>query len=134
MKRIIPLAFIVLAVLYLALAFSFEARRMIGDEKGWDPGPRALPIAMGAAMLGLATYLVFRAGNAPGTSTPVSVPASRLIVLTAALSTLYIAGFRLVGFVLATASLLYLLFFFNSMRDVRLKLLKELGANLKQKK
>lgn len=126
MKRIIPLAFIVLAVLYLALAFSFEARRMIGDEKGWDPGPRALPIAMGAAMLGLATYLALRAWNAPtasAASAPVPVPAARLIVLTAALSTLYIAGFRLLGFVLATASLLYVLFFFNSRQDVRLRLL-----------
>jgi hypothetical protein len=130
MKRTIPLAFIVLAVLYLALTFSFEDRRMIGDEKGWDPGPRALPVAMGAAMLGLATYLAFRAGNAPATSTPVSVPASRLIVLTAALTSLYIAGFRLLGFVLATASLLYLLFFFNSMQDVRLKLLPRCLAGL----
>jgi len=123
MKRIIPLAFIVLAVLYLALAFGFEDRRMIGDERGWDPGPRALPIAMGAAMLGLASYLTLRAWNAPTTSTPVSVPAARLIVLTAVLTSLYIAGFRLLGFVLATASLLYLLFFFNARQDVRLRLL-----------
>jgi hypothetical protein len=130
MKRAVPLAFVVIAVLYLALAFSFEDRRMIGDEKGWDPGPRALPVAIGALMLGISAYLTFRGWKAPAASASVPGPAMRLIVLTAVLTSFYIAVFRFLGFVLATTVLLYLLFYFNSMQNVRLKLLPSCMAGL----
>jgi hypothetical protein len=130
MRRIIPVAFIVLSVLYLAWAFTLDERRMIGDEEGWDPGPRALPVAMGALMLGLSTHLAFRGWKAPAAPASVPTPAVRLMLLTAALTSLYIASFRVLGFVLATTGLLYLLFFFNSMQDVRVRLLPSCLAGL----
>ncbi len=119
MRRVIPAAFVVVALLYLALALSYDERRMIGDEKGWDPGPRALPLATGALMLVLGIYLAAREGKSRARSAALPPAVVRLVVFTVVLCCLYVALFRAVGFVLATALLLYLLFFFYREQDVR---------------
>lgn len=123
MRRTIPTALAVLALLYLALALSYDARRMIGDEKGWDPGPRAVPLATGALMLVLGVSLAVREWKSPPRSGRLPPAVARLIVLTVVLCCLYVALFRAVGFVLATTLLLYLLFFFYHAQDVRFGLL-----------
>jgi hypothetical protein len=122
-RRIIPLVFLVVSLLYLAFCFSLEPHRMIGDERGWDPGSRALPIAMGFLMLGLSIYLTLQETLKARDEQAVPPEARKLIVLTIALSVLYILAFRFLGFILSTAVLLFTLIYFNYHENVRLKLL-----------
>jgi hypothetical protein len=129
-RRVIPLVFLVVSLLYLAFSFSLEQYRMIGDERGWDPGSRALPIAMGFLMLGLSTYLVLRETTKEQEEQAVSSGARKLILLTIVLSVLYILAFRLLGFILSTAILLFTLIYFNYHENVRLKLLPRFSVGL----
>ena len=129
-RRVIPLVFLVVSLLYLAFCFSLEQYRMIGDERGWDPGSRALPIAMGFLMLGLSIYLFLRETAKQQQEQAVPSGARKLIVLTIVLSVLYILAFRTLGFVLSTAVLLYTLIYFNYHENVRLELLPRFSAGL----
>lgn len=129
-RRIIPLVFLVVSLLYLAFSFSLEQHRMIGDERGWDPGSRALPIAMGFLMLGLSTYLIFKETAKEQAEGSVPTGARHLIVLTILLSVLYILFFRALGFILSTAMLLFTLIYFNYHGDIRLKLFPGFAAGL----
>lgn len=118
-KRVIPLVFFVVAILYLAFGFSLEQRRMIGDEKGWDPGSRAMPIGTGFLILGLSVYLVLKeATSDKAEEKPLDAGAVKLIGLTLTLSVLYICSFRYVGFVLSTNLLLFTLIYFNYQKDI----------------
>jgi hypothetical protein len=130
-SRVIPLVFIVVSLLYLAFSFSLESRRMIGDEQGWDPGSRALPVAMGLLMLTLSVYLAFREGRR-GAQTEASTAAGprRLVFLTIGLSVLYIVSFVPLGFVLSTQVLMYTLVFFNEKQDVTAAALPSFAAGL----
>lgn len=123
MNRILLAAFLAASLLFLALALTLDDRRMSGDEQGWDPGPRALPIAAGGLMLGLTVYLMLRSWNAPSNSKPLARPARRLVLFAIALTVIYILVFIPVGFIPATASLLYLLAYFNFKLDFRRDLL-----------
>jgi putative tricarboxylic transport membrane protein len=129
-RRIIPLVFLVVSLLYLAFSFSLEQYRMIGDERGWDPGSRALPIAMGFLMLGLSTYLIFKETTKEQAERSVPAGARNLILLTIVLSVLYILVFRALGFILSTAILLFTLIYFNYQENVRLELLPRFAAGL----
>jgi hypothetical protein len=122
-RRIIPLVFLAVSLLYLAFSFSLEQHRMIGDERGWDPGSRALPIAMGFLMLGLSIYLILRETAGKQEEQAVVPAARKLILLTIVLSVLYILSFRALGFILSTAVLLFTLIYFNYQESIRLKLL-----------
>jgi hypothetical protein len=122
-RRVIPLIFFVVSLLYLAFSFSLEQYRMIGDERGWDPGSRALPIAMGFLMSGLSIYLILRETAKEQEEQAIPSGARKLILLTIVLSILYILAFRVLGFILSTAVLLFTLIYFNYHEDVRLKLL-----------
>ena len=129
-RRVIPLVFLVISLLYLAFSFSLEQYRMIGDEKGWDPGSRALPLAMGFLMLGLSIYLIVVESTREQADKSVPAGARNLILLTIVLSVLYILAFRVLGFILSTAILLYTLIYFNYHENVRLKLLPRLSGGL----
>jgi len=120
MRRIIPIAFILASLLYLLLSFSLEQKRMIGDELGWDPGPRALPLGTGLLMLGLSLYLLFKEWKAAPAAKVGDPAILRLIVLTLIVTVLYIVAFKPVGFILATALFLFTLGYFNYKQDVRL--------------
>ena len=134
MNRILLAAFLAASLFFLVMAFGMDERRMTGDEQGWDPGPRALPVATGGLMLGLTIYLMLRTWNAPQLSKPVAPASCRLVVFAIGLSVLYILIFIPLGFILATTSLLYLLFHFNFKLDLRRDLLagclKGWGAGL----
>jgi hypothetical protein len=127
-RRLVPLAFLLVSLLYLAFSFSLEERRMIGDEKQWDPGSRSLPMAMGFLMLGLSLYLVVKETLPAREERPVPAGARRLVVLTIAASLAYILVFRRLGFILATALLLFTLVYFNRRQDVRLNQLPGYAA------
>jgi hypothetical protein len=103
---------------------------MIGDERGWDPGSRALPIAMGFLMLVLSIYLILRETAKEQEEQAVPSGARKLILLTIVLSILYILAFRLLGFILSTAILLFTLIYFNYHENVRLKLLPAFSVGL----
>jgi len=103
---------------------------MIGDERGWDPGSRALPIATGFLMLGLSIYLILRETAKEQEEQTVPSGARKLILLTIVLSVLYILAFRVLGFILSTAILLFTLIYFNYHENVRLKLLPRLSVGL----
>jgi hypothetical protein len=131
--RVIPLVFTVVSLLYLAFSFSLESRRMIGDEQGWDPGSRALPVAMGLLMLTLSVYLAFREGRRPAqarTQALVTTGPRRLVFLTIGASVLYIALFVPLGFVLSTHLLVYTLVYFNEKQDVTAAALPGFAAGL----
>jgi hypothetical protein len=129
-RRIIPLVFLIVSLLYLAFCFSLQQYRMIGDERGWDPGSRALPIAMGFLMLGLSTYLIFKETTKEQAERSVSAGARNLILLTIFLSVLYILVFRSLGFILSTAILLFTLIYFNYHGNIRLELFPGFAAGL----
>jgi len=129
-RRVIPLVFLAVSLLYLAFSFSLQQYRMIGDERGWDPGSRALPIAMGFLMLGLSIYLILRETSKEKGEQTVPPAARKLILLTIVLSVLYILAFRFLGFILSTAILLFTLIYFNYHENVRLKLLPVFSGGL----
>jgi hypothetical protein len=129
-RRIIPLIFLVVSVLYLAFCFSLEQRRMIGDERGWDPGSRALPIAMGFLMLGLSIYLIVKETSKKQEQQEVPSGARKLILLTIVLGILYILAFQVLGFILSTVVLLFTLIYFNYHENITLKLLPIFSVGL----
>lgn len=128
-KSLMPLIFVLVAIVYVAFGFSLEQRRMIGDERGWDPGSRAMPIGTGFIMLGVSIYLFLKEsavvdeGERPTDSRSV-----KLVVLTIALSILYILSFRYIGFVLTTYFLLVTLVYFNDSGDIAWKLIPRFMA------
>jgi len=123
-KSLIPLIFVLVAILYLSFGFSLEQRRMIGDERGWDPGSRAMPIGTGFLMLGVSIYLFLKESAAlDGEERTADIASVKLVSLTIALSALYILSFRYIGFVLATYFLLVTLVYFNDSGDIAWKLI-----------
>ncbi|MFB0508489.1 MAG: tripartite tricarboxylate transporter TctB family protein [Thermodesulfobacteriota bacterium] len=113
MRRAIPRVFILISIFYLIFAFSLEERRMIGDERGWDPGSRALPIGTGVIMLATSIYLTLREKPAAESPEKLDEGSARLILLTIALTVFYILLFRTTGFILSTNALLFTLIYFN---------------------
>ncbi len=128
-KSLIPVVFVLVAILYVAFGFSLEQRRMIGDERGWDPGSRAMPIGTGLLMLGISIYLFFKESAAAGGEKRGPDTASvKLVALTIALSIVYILSFRYLGFLLSTYFLLVTLFYFNAAGDIGWKLIPRFMA------
>ncbi len=118
-KKAIPLLFVVVSILYIIFSFSLEQRRMIGDERGWDPGSRAMPLGIGFIMLGASIYLVLKEARTAGEGEePLDSGSIKLISLTIMLSVFYILFFRYVGFILSTNTLLFTLIYFNYRRDI----------------
>ena len=118
-KKVIPILFVGVAIFYLIFGFSLEQRRMIADEKGWDPGSKAMPIGIGILMLGLSIYLTLKEVKSEDTEEKPLDPGSvKLIGLTITMAVLYILGFRYVGFVLSTQMLLFTLVYFNGKGDI----------------
>ncbi|HUV07116.1 MAG TPA: tripartite tricarboxylate transporter TctB family protein [Spirochaetia bacterium] len=118
-RRIIALAFLIFSLLYIAFSFSLKEMRMIGDDRGWDPGSRALPLGLGFLMLALSIYLSYRESRKQHSPQPLEAGSRRLILLTVTLSVLYILLFEPIGFILTTSLLLYTLIYFNYEQDIR---------------
>jgi len=118
-KKVIPLIFVVVSILYIVFGFSLEQRRMIGDERGWDPGSRAMPLGLGFLLLGLSIYLALKKEQSEEDEENQPDPGSiKLISLTITLSILYILFFRYVGFIFSTNILLFTLIYFNYKTDI----------------
>jgi len=120
-KRIIAFVFLIFSILYIIFGFSIERRRMIGDQQGWDPGSRAIPIGMGLLMLFVSLYIVVfkKEKEAVEKKSPSDNASRRLVILAIAISILYILLFRRAGFVVMTVFLLFTLIYFSYRRDVK---------------
>ena len=127
-RRASAAVFVVLSLLYIAFALSVEQRRMIGDDRGWDPGSRALPLGAGAVMLAASLFLVVRERAPAGDRERLPTPSRRLIALAIVVSLLYVFAFRAVGFVLGTNLLLLTLITFNTEGDVRIAFVPRFAA------
>lgn len=113
MRKAIPRVFILISIFYLIFAFSLEQRRMIGDERGWDPGSRALPVGTGVIMLATSIYLTLRERHGAEDQGKLEKGSARLIALTIVLSVFYILLLKTTGFILSTNALLFTLVYFN---------------------
>ncbi len=129
-KIIIPIVFIFFSLLYIILSFSIEQRKMIGDEMGWDPGSRAMPIGIGFLMLGVSIYLFFKERKSGEEEITLDFASKKLIIITIMLSILYILFFRFVGFVLSTNILLFALIYFYYKRDIRWNMIQNFSIGL----
>ncbi len=111
-KRVIPLVFLIFSVFYLVFAFSMEQRRMIGDQQGWDPGSRAIPLGTGFIMLAFSLYLTFSSRREKNEEDVLDRETRNLVILSILLPVLYITVFRYVGFIILTSAMLFTLIFF----------------------
>lgn len=129
-RIIIPIVFIFFSLLYIILSFSIEQRKMIGDETGWDPGSRAMPIGIGFLMLGVSIYLFFKERKSGEEEITLDSASKKLIILTIVLSILYILFFRFVGFILSTNVLLFTLIYFYYKRDIKWNMTQNFSIGL----
>ena len=129
-RIVIPIVFIFFSLLYIILSFSIEQRKMIGDEMGWDPGSRAMPIGIGFLMLGVSIYLFFKERKSGEEEITLDFASKKLIIITIMLSILYILFFRFVGFVLSTNILLFALIYFYYKRDIRWNMIQNFSIGL----
>jgi hypothetical protein len=130
-RRVIPLIFIVISLLYILFSFSLEERRMIGDVKGWDPGSRAMPVGVGFIMLTASVYLAYKEKKSRGEDeTSLELSIRKLMILTILLSILYILFFRFLGFVLSTHILLFTLIYFNYESNVKLNMIPSFSIGI----
>ncbi|RKX77773.1 MAG: hypothetical protein DRP87_08200 [Spirochaetes bacterium] len=125
-RRLIALVFIAFSVFYIIFSFSIESRRMIGDEKGWDPGSRAIPVGTGFIMLASSLYIFTKEERKREENKEKIKPETkRVILINLLLSFLYVFLFRRLGFILCTTVFIYTLVYFNRIKNVQIKLLPE---------
>jgi len=130
-KRVIPIFFIIIALLYIIFSFTVEERKMIGDVRGWDPGSRAIPIGIGLIMLATSIYLSRKEKSPPGQDRKPHDPGIRkLTILTILLCIFFILFFRFLGFIISTHIFLFSLIFLYYKRDIRWSLIPEFSIGL----
>lgn len=130
-KRVIPIVFIMIALLYIIFSFTVEERKMIGDVKGWDPGSRAMPIGIGLIMLAASIYLSRKERSTPDRDKkPHDSGIRKLIILTILLCIFFILFFRFLGFIISTHIFLFSLIFLYYKRDIRWSLIPEFSIGL----
>ncbi len=111
-RKPLPLAFIILSVLYFIYVVSLGSSKMIGDEIGGDPGGMLLPLVLSIFMF-IASTILFLTDRVDDSyrSGGVQSPQRGLFALTIVISILYVVLMRRVGFLLTTNTLLITLLF-----------------------
>jgi len=94
---------------------------MIGDQQGWDPGSRAIPIGTGFVMLIVSMYILLSGRKKKDADEKQSSDAAsrRLVILSIVVPVLYIFLFRLLGFIVMTIFLLFTLIYFSYKKDIK---------------
>ena len=94
---------------------------MIGDQQGWDPGSRAIPIGTGFVMLIVSMYILLSGRKKKDADEKQSSDAAsrRLVFLSIVVPVLYIFLFRLLGFIVMTIFLLFTLIYFSYKKDIK---------------
>ncbi|MCD6121353.1 MAG: tripartite tricarboxylate transporter TctB family protein [Spirochaetales bacterium] len=120
-NKIIASAFLIFSIFYIIFGFSIEQRRMIGDQQGWDPGSRAIPIGTGFVMLIVSMYILLSGRKKKDADEKQSSDAAsrRLVILSIVVPVLYIFLFRLLGFIVMTIFLLFTLIYFSYKKDIK---------------
>ncbi|MFV0333262.1 MAG: hypothetical protein ACK5JR_04235 [Tropicimonas sp.] len=103
----LPFGLFLFALFYIAFTLSLETGRMIGDTFGYDPGSRLVPLLC-AGLLGL--VMLVEMGRARRMARPrAGEDAAWLVVLNIVVAVVFIATFRYLGYLLATAATLFVL-------------------------
>ena len=132
LRSTLALIFVVFSLLYIVFAVSVDQNRMIGDQEGWDPGSRAVPVALGVLMLVLSIYIFTREQREPPEepSDTRDAGARKLVVLALVVCLFYVLLFRIIGFILVTATLLFTLSFFSRKGDLLFRDIPVYGLGL----
>ncbi|NQU58673.1 MAG: tripartite tricarboxylate transporter TctB family protein [Rhodospirillales bacterium] len=111
LRRLVPLAFFITALGYIAFVFSLETSKMIGDVYDYDPGGQIIPLLAGIILAAASLRLVISERLA--VSQEVDLSTRRLVLVNIGLSVLFIALFRPLGFVISTGLMMFFLIYFN---------------------
>lgn len=104
----VPLALSLFSFFYLVYVISQGNSKMTGDELGGDPGGQVLPLIFSLLLFAGSVYLAFT--EKPDENAPETPRETRaLFAWTLVLAILYVALHRLLGFVVSTTCLAFLL-------------------------
>ena len=104
----LPLVMTILSALYLTYVTVSQDTAMNADAVGGDPGGKFLPYIMGTFLFAGFLWETIKDRSEAGETDPES---KRLFFLTLVLSILYITTMRILGFMIATTLLLYILIY-----------------------
>jgi len=121
----VPLAFMIMSLLYFFYVVSLGSSKMIGDELGGDPGGMVLPLFLSIFMFLASTYLMITDTRTSEEKVEKFGPDERrLFALTFLMAITYVLAMRMIGFVLSTVILSFSLTFFYLRGTVRKRDLK----------
>lgn len=109
-RRALPFGFFVTSLIYLGFMLSTESSHMVGDDFGYDPGSRALPLLAGGVLAVVSLHLFIRER---GAAADAPRQGRNLFVANLVLAVLFIALFRHLGFVLTTGLFMFALIALN---------------------
>lgn len=119
-RKPVPIAFMVLSLLYFFYVIGSGSSRMIGDEIGGDPGTMVLPLVLSVFMFLVSTFLFLTdKRQSESRSSELGRDDLQLLVLTFIISIVYILMMRPLGFIICTVILLYTLVFFYQRHGIR---------------
>lgn len=119
-RKPVPIAFMVLSLLYFFYVIGSGSSRMIGDEIGGDPGTMVLPLVLSVFMFLVSTFLFLTdKPQSESRSSELGRDDLQLLVLTFIISIVYILMMRTLGFIICTVILLYTLVFFYQRHGIR---------------
>lgn len=113
LRLILPLSFFMFSIGYLAFIVSSDSSTMIGDIYGYDPGGQAIPLISTVILAIAALWTLVTEIKACGTRPPLRFAPIWLIVANIAISLVFIAVFRPVGFLIVTCLAMHWLIYLN---------------------
>jgi len=114
-RKITPLAFCIFSLVYIFYVVQLGDSRMLGDSIGGDPGGMIIPLVLGIFMFVSSFYIWLTDKKVKDESeeNKLNKVEKHLLVLTIVLALLYVAIARILGFILSTSLLIYVLTFAN---------------------
>lgn len=112
-RKPLPLVFMLVSIIYFMYVISLGSSTMIGDDIGGDPGGMLLPLVLSIFMF-IASTVLFLTDKKPEKKKKdegFGVSERRLFLLTVFVAIFYVAAMRPLGFLIATAFLVYTLTF-----------------------
>lgn len=111
LNLLLPFFFFLFSISYLLFILSLGSTTMIGDNYNYDPGGSVIPITA-AIILGLASICLMVTNRSQEDESKGDTPVV-LVFCNIAISIIFIAIFRPVGFLLSTGIVLYILILLN---------------------
>lgn len=112
-RKPLPFVFMLVSIIYFMYVISLGSSTMIGDDIGGDPGGMLLPLVLSIFMFIASTVLFLTDKKPEGKAKDegFGVSEHRLFLLTVLVAIFYVAAMRPLGFLIATAFLVYTLTF-----------------------